>query len=86
MKRVSVWIHKKFSKVSIIINPKYPDHQQFDVEKCDKWKEFYPDAEENIPCQSMLPRPKEKKSGSVPRNRTNRTPASAEFAGAVRRP
>ena len=37
---------KKFPKGSIIIDPKYPDHQQFDVQTYEQWKEFYPDAEE----------------------------------------
>jgi hypothetical protein len=47
---------KKFPKGTIIIDPKYPNHSQFDIADYDQWKEFYPDAEEEIPD----PRPKPK--------------------------
>ena len=40
---------KKWIKGAIIIDPKYPDHSQFDVADYDQWKEFYPDAEEMVP-------------------------------------
>jgi len=48
---------KKWEKGSIIIDPKYPDHSQFDVADYDQWKEFYPDAEEMIPGDDERPRP-----------------------------
>ena len=60
MKRVFGYL-KKFNEGAIIIDPKYPDHQQFNIEKCDQWKEFYPDAEEDVPPPSMIPEPEGKK-------------------------
>ena len=60
LKRVFGYL-KKYSKGHIIINPKYPDHQQFNIEKYDQWREFYPDAEEDIPHSSMLSKPLGKK-------------------------
>ena len=45
---------KKWSKGTIMIDPKYPYHSQFDVADYDQWKEFYPDVEE------MIPRPEER--------------------------
>ena len=44
-------------KGTIIIDPKYPDHSQFDVANYDQWKEFYPDAEEMLPDKSEMPIP-----------------------------
>ena len=49
---------KKWSKGTIIIDPKYPDHSQFDIADYDTWKEFYPDAEEMIPGPEERPEPK----------------------------
>ena len=43
---------KRYDKGAIIIDPKYPDHSQFNVEEYDQWKEFYLDAEEMIPDSS----------------------------------
>ena len=48
---------KKFDKGTIIIDPKYPDHSQFDTADYDQWKEFYPDAEEMIPDANERPSP-----------------------------
>ena len=48
---------KKFSKGSIMIDPKYPDHAQFDVADYNQWKEFYPDVEEMIPGPDEKPNP-----------------------------
>ena len=56
LKRVFGYL-KKYSKGSIIIDPKYPDHDQFDIQKYDQWKEFYPDATEDIPHKDMIPTP-----------------------------
>ena len=46
---------KKWMKGAILIDPKYPDHSQFPFEEYQQWKEFYPDAEEVKPPESMLP-------------------------------
>ena len=48
---------KKFDKGTIVIDPKYPDHSQFDTADYDHWREFYPDAEEMIPDASERPVP-----------------------------
>ena len=49
---------KKFPKGTIIIDPNYPDHAQFDVADYDHWREFYPDVEEMIPGKDERPSPK----------------------------
>ena len=49
---------KKWTRGPVIIDPKYPDHSQFDVADYDSWKEFYPDAEEMIPEPGECPKPK----------------------------
>ena len=49
---------KKFNKGTIIIDPKYPDHNQFDVADYDQWKEFYPDVEELLPAKKDCPTPR----------------------------
>ncbi len=46
---------KKWPKGSIIIDPKYPDHSQFDIADYEQWKEFYPEAEESIPSPGERP-------------------------------
>ena len=49
---------KKFSKGKILIDPMYPDHSLFNTKTYDQWKEFYPDAEEEIPNERDTPPPK----------------------------
>jgi len=49
---------KKFNKGAIVIDPKYPDHSQFNVKEYEQWMEFYPDAEEMIPGEGERPTPK----------------------------
>ena len=49
---------KKFPKGTIIIDPNYPDHAQFDVADYDHWREFYPDVEEMIPGEDERPQAK----------------------------
>ena len=56
MKRVFGCL-KKWSKGTIIIDPKYPDHSQFEIPEYDQWREFYPDAEEDVPPADTLPTP-----------------------------
>ena len=36
----------------------YPDHTLFDTKTYDQWKEFYPDAKEEIPDEQDMPPPK----------------------------
>ena len=33
----------------LLINPKQPEHEEYECFNYDNWKEFYPDAEEEIP-------------------------------------
>jgi len=49
---------KKFSKGTIIIDPNYPDHAQFDVANYDHLREFYPDVEEMISGEDERPQAK----------------------------
>ena len=53
---------KKWSKGAIVIDPKYPDHSQFDVADYETWKEFYPDVEELAPSDDEKPQPLGKKA------------------------
>ena len=48
---------KKWEKGAIMIDPKYPDHSQFNITEYEQWKEFYPDAEEMIPDARDRPTP-----------------------------
>ena len=49
---------KKFNKGTITIDPKAPDHNQFDVADYDQWKEFHPDVEEMRPAKKDCPVPR----------------------------
>ena len=40
---------KTFPKGRIIVDTSYPDHSVYPIEDHLNWKEFYPDAEEEIP-------------------------------------
>jgi hypothetical protein len=40
---------KIFPKERVIIDTSYPDHSMYPVENNSNWKEFYPDASEEIP-------------------------------------
>ena len=40
---------KKYWKGRIIIDPNYPDHSAYPTPECNNWKEFYSDAQENLP-------------------------------------
>ena len=40
-----------------MIDPKYPDHAQFDLETYEQWREFYPDAQEMKSPADMVPPP-----------------------------
>ena len=48
IKRVFGYL-KKFPKGKIIIDKNYPDYSNFTITNHDNWKEFYPDAEEELP-------------------------------------
>lgn len=40
---------KKFPKGKIIVDPSYRDHSDITVKDYENWKDFYPDAEEEMP-------------------------------------
>ena len=40
---------RKNPKQRIIIDPNLPDWSSFDTTECDTWKEFYPEAQEDLP-------------------------------------
>jgi hypothetical protein len=48
VKRILAY-RKTFPKGGLIIDPTYPDHSSYPVEDHPNWKDFYPDAEEEIP-------------------------------------
>ena len=52
---------QEIPKGHITIDPKRPDHQQFDVKTHEQWKEFCPDAEEVLLAKDMTPNPLGKK-------------------------
>src|SRR5210317_1940173 len=56
LKRIFGYL-KKWIKGTTLIDPNYPDHSQFPTEAYDQWKEFYPNAEEPMPAEDMLPKP-----------------------------
>ena len=41
-----------------MIDPTYPDPASFETNDYDQWKEFYPDAEEELPDAREMPVPK----------------------------
>ena len=49
---------KTYTKGRILIDISYPDHSQYPTETHDNWKEFYPDAEEDIPHDMLPPKGK----------------------------
>ena len=49
---------KTFSKGQIVLDHSYPDHAQLDVQDHDTWREFYPDASEEIPHDMLDPKGK----------------------------
>jgi hypothetical protein len=40
---------KTFPKGRVIMDTSYPNHSKYPVEEHSKWKDFYPDTEEEIP-------------------------------------
>ena len=56
VKRVLAYL-KIFPKGRIIVDTTYPDHSIYPVEEHPNWKDFYPDAEEEIP--NGLPKSKQ---------------------------
>jgi hypothetical protein len=48
MKRVFGYL-KKFPKGRIVIDPGYQDNSKYHVTDYENWKEFYPNAEEQLP-------------------------------------
>jgi hypothetical protein len=58
MKRVFGYL-KKFPKGKLIMDSSYRDNSKFDSKDYDSWKEFYPDASEDMP--DNMPKPYGKK-------------------------
>ena len=46
---------KRYSKGKILIDPNYPNHENHITEQYDNWKEFYPEAEEDVPTGKDKP-------------------------------
>ena len=46
---------KKYNKGKIMIDPNYPNHDQFESNTFDNWKEFYPEAQEMLPDEQSKP-------------------------------
>jgi hypothetical protein len=61
VKRILAYL-KTFPKGRLLIDTTYPDHSVYPVENHPNWKDFYPDAEEEIP--SDLPMSKGSKTKS----------------------
>jgi hypothetical protein len=58
MKRVFGYL-KKFPKGKLVVDSSYRDNSKFDSKDYDRWKEFYPDASEDLP--DNMPKPYGKK-------------------------
>ena len=54
MKRVFGYL-KKFPKGRIVIDPSYWDNSKHQATEYENWKEFYPDAEEQLPNNMLTP-------------------------------
>jgi lipopolysaccharide assembly outer membrane protein LptD (OstA) len=54
MKRVFGYL-KKFPKGRIVIDPAYRDNSKYQTTNYDNWKEFYPDAKEQLPNEMPIP-------------------------------
>ena len=60
-KRILAYL-KTFPKGRVIVDTSYPNHSEYLVDDLPNWKDFYPDAEEEIP--NDLPMSKESKTKS----------------------
>jgi hypothetical protein len=54
MKRVFGYL-KKFPKCRIVIDPGYQDNSKHQATEYEDWKEFFPDAEEQLPNNMLMP-------------------------------
>jgi hypothetical protein len=54
MKRVFGYL-KKFPKGKIVVDPSYRDHSAFEISSYQNWKQFYPDAHEELPYDMPTP-------------------------------
>jgi hypothetical protein len=61
VKRILTYL-KIFSNGRVIIDTSYPNHSEYLVDDLSNWKDFYPDAEEEIPTD--LPMSKVSKTKS----------------------
>ena len=55
VKRILSYL-KTFPKGRIIVDTTYPDHSIYPIEDHPNWKDFYPDAEEEIPNDLPVPK------------------------------
>ena len=46
---------KRYNKGKIMIDPNYPNHDQFESNTFENWKEFYPEAQEMLPDEQSKP-------------------------------
>ena len=53
VKRILAYLNT-FPKGRIIVNTTYPDHSIYPTEEHPNWKDFYPDAEEEIPNDLLM--------------------------------
>ncbi len=53
VKRILAYM-KTFPKGRVIVDTTYPDHSIYPVEDHPNWKDFYPDAEEEIPNDLLM--------------------------------
>jgi hypothetical protein len=54
VKRILAYL-KTFPKGRVIIDTSFPNHSEYLVDDIPNWKDFYPDAEEEIPTDLDLP-------------------------------
>ena len=54
MKQVFGYL-KKFPKGKIVADTRYWDNSAFKINKFENWKEFYPDAKEELPSNMPTP-------------------------------
>ena len=54
MKQVFGYL-KKFPKGKIVVDASYQDNSAFKINEFKNWKEFYPDAEEELPDDMPTP-------------------------------
>jgi hypothetical protein len=61
-KRILAYL-KTFQKGRVIIDTSYPNHFDYLLDDLPNWKEFYPDAEEELPNDLPMSKGPNQKSG-----------------------